>query len=225
MATADRLKSRRVHVGGALAVVLLAGVVFAVGRDDSAWRTSREERDAVAVTSSTRHQFTDLDGLAAASDIVVMGRAVAAEPGRAFGGVDAEGAASADAVRSHVLTIEVRAVLLSRDPGAHPPDGSVVLVEEESALLDRTPIVVDGARPTKVGDAGIWFLSASRDPEFPGFTVVNSQGRYLLRDPESDVDGRLRGGDRADAFVRRIEGLGLEGLAAEVAALAAVPPA
>ena len=220
MATADRLKSRRVHVVGALAVVLLAGVVFAVGRDDGASRESRRERDAVAVTSSTRHQFTDLEGLLAASDLVVMGRAIAAEPGRTFGGVDDEGAASADAIRSRVLTVEVRTVLLSRDPGTDPPAGAVVLVEEEAALLDGTPIVVDGARRTKVGDAGIWFLAASRDPEFPGFTVVNSQGRYLLNHPESEVDGSLRGGDRSDAFVRRLEALGLEGLAAEVAARA-----
>ena len=111
-------------------------------------------------------------------------------------------------------------MLLSRDPATDPPDGSVVLVEEESELLDGTPIVVDGARPTKVGDAGIWFLAASRDPEFPGFTVVNSQGRYLLNHAESDVDGSLVGGDRSDALVRRLEGLGLKGLAAEVAARA-----
>ena len=94
MATADRMKSRRVHVVVLLAVVLLAGVVFAVGRDDGSSSKSRAERDAVAVTSSTRHHFTDLEGLLAASDIVLMGRAVAAEPGRTFGGVDAAGAAT-----------------------------------------------------------------------------------------------------------------------------------
>ncbi len=123
-----------------------------------------------------------------------------------------------------MLTVEVRTVLLSRDPGTDPPAGAVVLVEEEAALLDGTPIVVDGARRTRVGDAGIWFLAASRDPEFPGFTVVNSQGRYLLNHPESEVDGSLRGGDRSDEFVRRLEALGLEGLAAEVAARPRLTP-
>ena len=137
MATADRLKSRRVHVVGALAVVLLAGVVFAVGRDDGTSSESRRERDTVAVTSSTRHQFTDLEGLLAASDLVVMGRAIAAEPGRTFGGVDDEGDASADAIRSRVLTVEVRTVLLSRDPGTDPPPGAVVLVEEEASTARR----------------------------------------------------------------------------------------
>ena len=68
-----------------------------------------------------------------------------------------------------------------------------------------------------MGDAGIWFLVASSDPEFPGFTVVNSQGRYLLSRPGAAADatlaGPVRGSDRTDALVRRLQSLGFAGLA------------
>ena len=67
-----------------------------------------------------------------------------------------------------------------------------------------------------MGDAGIWFLTASQDPEFPGFTVVNSQGRYLFADPEArrEFDGALHGADRSDALVRQLEALGFSELVA-----------
>ena len=94
-------------------------------------------------------------------------------------------------------------------------------------MLDGTPIAVDGARATKVGDAGIWFLSASTDPEFPGFTVVNSQGRYLLADAggRRAFTGAVRGADRTDALVRRLEALGFAGLVTETRTAATAPAA
>jgi hypothetical protein len=89
----------------------------------------------------------------------------------------------------------------------------MVLVEEEAALTDGSPIVVDGMRAGRVGDRGVWFLVASNDAEFPGYTVVNSQGRYV-----ETATGRLLGGDPSDPLVRSIERMGRRGLAEAIAA-------
>ena len=53
-----------------------------------------------------------------------------------------------------------------------------------------------------VGDRGAWFLTASTDPDFPAYALVNAQGRYLFG--RDDV----RGGDRTDVArpVRRPHG-------------------
>jgi hypothetical protein len=58
---------------------------------------------------------------------------------------------------------------------------------------------VDGMRRGRVGDRGVWFLTASGDPEFPAYALVNAQGRYLF-----GAKG-LHGGDRSDALVRAVE--------------------
>ena len=131
-----------------------------------------------------------------ASDLVVVGRVVADEKGRVFG---AKAAGQSAAIRSHVLTLEIDDVLkgATTSSGAQP----VVLVEEEHSLTDGTPVAVDGMRRSQVGDRGVWFLVASGDPEFPGYALVNSQGRYLYE------HGKLRGGDRSDRLVRSIEAM------------------
>jgi len=49
------------------------------------------------------------------------------------------------------------------------------------------------------GDRGVWFLTASTDPDFPAYALVNAQGRYLF------ARGDVRGGDRTDSLVRSAE--------------------
>ena len=213
-----RWSSRRVHLIGVAAVLLIGALFFVIGGglpsngdDDESGST-----EPVAVTSDTRHRFATLAELAASADLAVAGRVVAIEPGRTFGAVDASGRASDRAVQSQVVTIEVEDVVARADAVAPPQPGTLVLVEEEAGLVDGTPITIDGARPVRVGDAGIWFLNASTDPEFPGFTVVNSQGRYLLtgvRGTDTPLRGPLRGADRSDELVRELEALGFAGLA------------
>lgn len=113
------------------------------------------------------------------------------------------------AIRSRVLTVEVERVLgrgaAGSVAGADPavPEGTVVLVEEEHALADGARLVVDGMRPGRVGDRGVWFLVAGGDPDFPAYALVNAQGRCLFAGRDA-----LVGGDRSDALVRRIEGRG-----------------
>ncbi len=174
----------------------------------SAYRTQAQAPpEPVALTSSARHRFSTLGQLVAASDLIVVGRIVAEESGRLFGGVagsaDELGSAVGDAtaIRSHVLTLEVDEVLAGSTPAGSTP---IVLVEEEATLADGTPVVVDGMRAGRVGDRGVWFLVAGPDPDFPGYALVNAQGRYLM------AGGALRGGDRADALVREVATLGLD---------------
>jgi hypothetical protein len=97
---------------------------------------------------------------------------------------------------------------------------AMVLVEEEASLANGTPLRVDGAPPSRHGDDGVWFLAASGDPDFPGYVVVNSQGRYLA------TGDRLVGADRSDPLVRSLEALGTDGLTHAVAgtAVTALPP-
>ncbi len=191
-----------------LAVVVPTAIAFVLLRPDDA----DDDPAAVApivVESSTRHRFTELEQMVTASDLVLRGTVLAVEPGRLFGGVDPSGDASDQGVRSQVVTLRVDDVLASVDPVTDPAPGTVVLVEEEATLADGTPLRVDGARPARTGDEGIWFLVASHDPDFPGFTVVGSQGRYL----QPDGGDALRGADRSDALVRSLEALGAAGLA------------
>ena len=158
--------------------------------------------ETVALTSSARHQFGDLGDLVGASDLVVVGRVIADEDGRTFGNPDAAGTGAPTAIRSHVLTLRVERVLSGADPSAGPnaPNSDVVvLVEEEYALGDGTPVRVDGMRRGRLGDRGVWFLTASTDPDFPAYALVNAQGRYLFG------RGAVRGGDHTDALVRSVE--------------------
>ena len=55
-----------------------------------------------------------------------------------------------------------------------------MLVEEEGWLDDGRALAVDGAAPTRTGDAGFWFLVEVDDPDLPVFTTVGAAGRYLV---------------------------------------------
>jgi hypothetical protein len=72
-------------------------------------------------------------------------------------------------------------------------------------------------RATRIGDRGVWFLVASFDADFSGYTIVNSQGRYV-----ETPTGRLVGGDPSDPFVRSFERMGSRGRAEAIVAHAIV---
>ncbi len=218
MPTATASSRRAMRRGSWIAIaalVVTAAAIFGLTFDSSDHPTTTDTTEperTTAIVSDTRHEFASIADLVQASDLVVSGRVIAAEAGRVFGGEDVESPAAA--IRSHVLTLRVTAVLA----GSHAAGpNAVVLVEEEAELTDGSPVTIDGMRTSRVGDDGIWFLAASRDPDFPGYVVVNSQGRYLLG---TDSD-RLQGGDASDALVGRLSALGAEGLADAVAGVAA----
>jgi hypothetical protein len=158
-------------------------------------------RGTVALVSDARHRFAGLDELVGASDLVVVGRVIADEDGRTFGNPGAGRSDARSAIRSHVLTLRVDRVLRGAEATAdHALDtDAVVLVEEEYALGDGTPVRVDGMRRGRTGDRGVWFLTASTDPDFPAYALVNAQGRFLF------ARGDVRGGDRTDSLVRSVE--------------------
>ena len=85
--------------------------------------------------------------------------------------------------------------------GGHP-----LLVEEEGWLEDGTPLIVDGAAPSAVGDDGIWFLPTSATRTLPVYVVVSAQGRYLV-----DGDG-LPGAAGDDPLVDELAGLSVDEL-------------
>ena len=87
--------------------------------------------------------------------------------------------------------------VVDRLAGDAPPEGPLV-VEEEGWLEDGTPIVVDGAPASKVGDDAIWFLDAVGTEELPVYVAVSAQGRYLV------VDGDLVGADGDDPLIAEL---------------------
>jgi hypothetical protein len=66
-----------------------------------------------------------------------------------------------------------------------------LVVEEPAALIDGTPVVVDGLEPLRVGDQAVWFLVAGDDVSLPYYAVVNSQGRVVedIEDVTAAVEG------------------------------------
>jgi hypothetical protein len=189
--------TRWLTVASVAVLAVVGGVVFALTYDSASHSAIPRP---VPLVSSARHQFDDLGGLIGASDLVVVGRVIADEDGRLFGDPNADASTrGAAGIRSHVLTLRVDRVLAGVDADADAD--TVLLIEEEYALVDGTPVRVDGMRRGRIGDRGVWFLNASGDPEFPAYALVNAQGRYLFRGTS------LQGGDRSDAFVRTVERL------------------
>jgi hypothetical protein len=181
----------------AVVVALVAGVLLT--RPDDGEATAAP--DPVAV-SSDAPRLGSLEELVAASDLVVRAEVVATEPGRVFG------EPGGTAVESRLVTLEVGEVL----SGTAPRDDTV-LVEEEGWLDDGTPLIVDGAAPSRTGDDGIWFLVDVGDPDAPVHVVVSAQGRYLV-----DGDG-LVGAAGDDRLIAALARLSVDELAARIAAL------
>ena len=160
-----------------LAVLVIAAVVAAAvlvtrdggdGGGSAAPPSTSVPPDAVEVTSDAP-AFASLQELAGASDLIVRGHVTSTARGRRFG--DPGGSA----IESRLVRLRVDEVLR----GTLPEGEQTVLVEEEGWTEDGRPLVVDGARPTQEGDAGIWFLTATGDDTSGSWIVVNAQGRYL----------------------------------------------
>jgi hypothetical protein len=128
--------------------------------------------------SSSGAAFTTLDELIDASDVVVIGRAVSVAPGRLFAAGDSAGFVS------QISMIEVGAVLAGPDPGA------TIALEEEATMPDGRSVIVDGLRPTHVGDQGIFFLIRG-DPELRYFASAGTVGRLLRSSLRAGDDGLL----------------------------------
>ena len=185
-------------------LVLVALGWAAVGRtgtgDGSAEESAPSEPELMAVTSDAP-AYRSLLELMEASDVVVRATVVGAEHGRWFG--DGQ---EGTRVQSRLVTLQVDETL-----AGVAVSSKTVLVEEEGWLDDGTPIAVDGAAPSRVGDDGLWFLVDGGDPELGAYVATNAQGRYLVTD-----DDALSGADRPDPLIDRLTGLGLDQLTSEI---------
>lgn len=139
---------------------IVAVVVLAVGGDD--------ESASIDIASSAA-DFSTLDDLIAASDLVVVATVVDIADGRQI----TAPADQAAALVTRLLVLEVSDVIAGADDGD-------VIVEEPAALGDGTPVVVDGIAPLDVGDEAIWFLVAGDAETMPYLALVNRQGRYTI---------------------------------------------
>jgi len=186
MATASRILRHPVAPLLAIAAVVVAAATWAWSRGDAPADTP----EPIRVRATSVYDFSSLDEMGAASDLVVEADVVAVERGRLVGEPGEGG------VISRIVTLAVADVIRG------DTTASTVIVEEEGWLPDGTPIIVDDVEPSVVGDHGVWFLDALDAPDaadVPAYLVINSQGRMLER------GDRVEGGDQSDALVRALQ--------------------
>lgn len=115
--------------------------------------------------SSDAPRLDGPDQLAAAADLVVVATVASTADGRTV----TDPADPTTGIRTRLATLVVDEVLAGEAP-------TPLVVEEEAALLDGTPIRVDGRSPAAVGDTGTWYLLAGDGEAFPYHALVGAQG-------------------------------------------------
>ena len=166
-------------------------IVLAVGAMGASWVLGDRADDSetpLAITAD-EPRYATVDDLAAASDLVVVGTVVRVDDGRAI-----TDPVNPDAgIRTQLATIEVSDVLVGASSGP-------LVVEQETELLDGTPIVVNGVAPLTVGDTGVLFVVRGDSDEFPYTALVNEQAwvpivddRLAPIDPDDPVWSELAG--------------------------------
>jgi hypothetical protein len=171
------------------ALVVIAVVAVATGW----WLRDDGSAEPVAI-SATGPVAASLDDLVAMSDVVVEARVVAVDEGRSI----TDPADPTAGIRTQLAELEL-AVVYAGDAVA----GESLVVEQESALIDGTPVVVNGLAPLGIDDTGFFFLVSGDDSEFPYHALVGDQGWLPLvadtvrgrsdRDPIGEEwDGRPR---------------------------------
>ncbi len=154
-------------------LVAVAGIVAIVGL------TADDEPEPVELASDAP-TFTSLAELVAASDLVVVATVTDISDGRTVTAPDDPAAG----IRTRLVRLSVARTLVGQ---ASRP----LVVEEPAALIDGTPVVVDGLEPLRVGEQAVWFLVAGDDASLPYYAVVNSQGRVVddIEDVIAVVEG------------------------------------
>jgi hypothetical protein len=155
---------------------------------------SDDDRPAPIEIAATGPQFATVEELAGASDLIVVAKVDHVSEGRVL----TDPANPAAGIRTQLAALTVEQVL----KGA--PDGAVVL-EEEAALLDGSPITVGGASPSPPGERAVYFLIASDDADVPFHALIGPQGRFV-------IDGDALRTTARDPLSRDLASLGLAGL-------------
>ncbi len=124
--------------------------------------------DPVNITASGP-VFTRLDDLVAASDLVVIGTIASTATGR----IITNPTDPTVGIRTTLYTLSVETVLTGQTT-------NTLIIEHETALLDGTPITINGTAPPSRGERGLYFLVAGSDTEFANYAIISAQGRYRI---------------------------------------------
>lgn len=166
----SRWTRRAITAAPIVLVLVVAGVALLGLRND-------DELPAPVDIAASGPRFETLAELVEAADVIVEGRIVGVSDGRSI----TDPSDPTTGFTTSLFQLEVTTAYVGTT-------ATSLIVEQEAALLDGTPIVVNGLRPNAVGDAGFWFLVRGGDEEFPYVALVNEQGRLLVEDGSSLVD-------------------------------------
>lgn len=125
------------------------------------------------------YSFTTLDKMVATSDVVVEARVV----DKITGPDISDSGESDDSVGFDTAVLDITRLFYAK--GSLPIDDSDQVALVELARDGGESIILNNVQPSKVGDAGFYFLTqdstevASGDPLL-SFVLIGSQGRYLI---------------------------------------------
>lgn len=149
------------------------------------WITVRDhdsEPSRVDIQSSGP-TYATLADLAAASDRVVEGEVVAIADGRAI----TDPSDPTSGITTQLATVTQTRVVKG-------PQSDTIVVEQESGLLDGTPITVNGVMPLAVGDTGWFFLVDGDGEQFPYTALTTPDGFVSDNSPRADEMANIAGG-------------------------------
>ena len=154
------------------------------------WRGTTVDQPLTPVSiEASGAQFTTIDEMVAASDLVVRGVIVDVDDGRSI----TDPANPTVGIRTQLAAVDVDTVFVGDVTGP-------LVVEQEATLLDGTPVRINGAVALTVGEAGYLFLVRGDSDEFPYTAIVNEQGWVPV------VDGLLAPVDPGDVVWSGLRG-------------------
>lgn len=178
-------------------VVAVAATAAAAAVVVSFW-AQRERTHELATSPSTVAEareadyFDDVQSLATAADLVVVGTVTGINPGRVVGPPD-EG----DQIRFRAVRVRVDRVL--RGSVAAGRGKSITIEEEGWTVDDGKGYLVNGVAWSERGDTGVYFLHLKTDPGPPRYRLVASTGRVLAHGHGVEASGNSGvGGDRGE---------------------------
>lgn len=137
--------------------------------------------------------FTNQEELLGAGDLVVVATVISREPGRRISDPQDPTAG----IQTTLFELAVEEVIVGVD-GIES-----VVVEHETALLDGTPITIDGIGSPRLGERGLFVLVAGSQPTFPHHALAAPDSwasigaRGLLPPPGASDDHPLAALDLA----------------------------
>lgn len=153
-------------------------------RQCNAGLASRERNRGAVPIEAVGPRFGSIAELVDASDLIVHGTVTEVDDGRTI----TDPADPAAGITTQLAHVQVDLVLVGQHDGP-------LIVEQEAALLDGTPVVVNGVAPLDVGDVGYLFLIAGDTDDFPYTALVDEQGWVPVIDGSlAPIDPTVWGG-------------------------------